>query len=110
MSGAIVDNETREDIKKKKKDSETNEMMFEDLTNRLKEYKDDPLKVEVGPMEAYYPTSKETGKKMKPSKGMLKDWIRKNAKVLSDMPGINVELDKNGRIVRATGPLEAKFN
>ena len=110
MSGAIVDNETREDIKKKKKDSETNEMMFEDLTNRLKEYKDDPLKVEVGPMEAYYPTSKETGKKMKPPKGMLKDWIRKNAKVLSDMPGINVELDKNGRIVRATGPLEAKFN
>ena len=110
MGGATVDNETREDIKKKKKDSETNEMMFKDLTNRLEEYKDDPLKVEVGPMEAYYPTSKETGKKMKPSKGMLKDWIRRNADVLNDMPGINVELDNNGRIVRATGPLEAKFN
>ena len=53
MGGATVDNETREDIKKKKKDSETNEMMFEDLTNRLEQYKDDPFKVEVGPAQAY---------------------------------------------------------
>ena len=110
MGGPTVDNETREDIKKKKKDSETNEMMFEDLTNRLEEYKDDPLKVEVGPMEAYYPTDKETGAKLSPPKGMLKDWIRRNAKVLSDMPGFNVKLDKNGRIISATGPLQAKFN
>ena len=110
MGGATVDNETREDVKQKKKDSETNEMMFEDLTNRLEEYRDDPLKVEVGPMEAYYPTSKETGKKMKPPKGMFRDWMRRNADVLSDMPGVNVELDKNGRIVRATGPLQAMFD
>lgn len=110
MSGPTVDNETREDIKKKKKDSETNEMMFEDLTNRLKEYKDDPLKVEVGPMEAYYPTDKETGAKLSPPKSMFKDWIRRNAEVLNDMPGFNVELDKNGRIIRATGPLQARFN
>jgi len=110
MGGAIVDNETREDIKKKKKDSETNEMMFEDLTNRLEEYKNDPLKVEVGPMEAYYPTDKETGAKLSPPKGMFKDWIRRNAEVLNDMPGFNVELDKNGRIIRATGPLQARFN
>ena len=110
MGGAVVDNETREDIKKKKKDSETNEMMFEDLTNRLEQYKDDPLKVEVGPMEAYYPTDKETGAKLSPPKGMLKDWIRRNADVLSDMPGVNVELDNNGRIVRATGPLQAIFD
>ena len=110
MGGATVDNETREDIKKKKRDSKTNEMMFEDLTNRLEQYKDDPLKVEVGPMEAYYPTSKETGKKMKPPKGMFRDWMRRNADVLSDMPGVNVELDNQGRIVRATGPLQAMFD
>ena len=110
MGGATVDGETREDIKKKKKDSETNEMMFEDLTNRLEEYKNDPLKVEVGPMEAYYPTDKETGAKLSPPKSMFKDWIRRNAEVLNDMPGFNVELDKNGRIVRATGPLQARFN
>ena len=110
MGGAVVDNETREDIKKKKKDSETNEMMFEDLTNRLEQYKDDPLKVEVGPMEAYYPTDKETGAKLSPPRGMFKDWIRRNAEVLSNMPGVNVELDNNGRIVRATGPLQAMFD
>ena len=110
MGGATVDNETREDIKKKKKDSETNEMMFEDLTNRLEEYKNDPLKVEVGPMEAYYPTDKETGAKLSPPKGMFKDWMRRNAEALSDMPGVRVELDKNGRIVKATGPLQAIYN
>ena len=110
MGGATVDNETREDIKKKKKDSETDEMMFEDLTNRLKEYKNDPLKVEVGPMEAYYPTDKETGAKLSPPKGMFKDWMRRNAEALSDMPGVRVELDKNGRIVKATGPLQAIYN
>ena len=110
MGGATVDNETREDIKKKKKDSETDEMMFEDLTNRLKEYKNDPLKVEVGPMVAYYLTDKETGAKLSPPKGMFKDWMRRNAEALSDMPGVRVELDKNGRIVKATGPLQAIYN
>jgi len=67
MGGATVDGETLEDLSKKKQDSKTNEMMFEDLTNRLEEYKDDPFKVEVGPAQAY-----EKGG----TKGMFREWLK----------------------------------
>jgi len=110
MGGATVDNETREDIKKKKKDSKTNEMMFDDLTNRLEEYKNDPFKVEVGPMEAYYPTSKKTGKKMKPPKGMMLDWILNNAEELNDKYGHGTVKIKDGKVTSFRGTAEGLYN
>jgi hypothetical protein len=70
MGGATVDNETREDIKKKKKDSETDEMMFDDLTNRLEEYKNDPYRVQILPQ----------GAKLKESD--FKNWLKSNEEQL----------------------------
>ena len=70
MGGATVDGETRTDLKNKEKASETNEMMFEDLTNRLEDYKNDPYRVQILPQ----------GAKLKNSD--YKDWLKKNAKQL----------------------------
>ena len=68
MSGPVVDNETREDLKNKEKASETNEMMFEDLKDRLEEYKNDPYKVQILPQGA------------KLTIGDFKDWKKSNEK------------------------------
>tara|TARA_R100001443_G_scaffold12347_4_gene21923 strand:- start:1192 stop:2805 length:1614 start_codon:yes stop_codon:yes gene_type:complete len=67
QAGATVEGETYEDLKNKEKASEANEMMFEDLTNRLEEYKNDPYKVQILPQ----------GAKLKNSD--YKDWLKKNA-------------------------------
>lgn len=70
MGGATVDGETREDLKNKEKASETDRMMFEDLNNRLEEYKNDPYKVDI----------LSQGEKL--TQGDYKDWLKKNAKQL----------------------------
>ena len=72
MGGATVDGETREDLKNKEKASETHEMMFEDLTNRLEERKNDPYRVQILPK----------GAKLKNSD--YKDWLKKNAPQLKE--------------------------
>ena len=70
MGGATVDGETRQDLKNKEKSSATDRMMFEDLTNRLKEYENDPYRVEV----------LSQGEKL--TQGDYKDWLKRNAKQL----------------------------
>ena len=68
MSGPVVDNETRKDLKNKEKASETNEMMFEDLKDRLEKYKNDPYRVTILPQGA------------KLTIGDFKDWKKSNEK------------------------------
>ena len=70
LTGPTVDNETLEDLNKKYNASRTDMMMFEDLTNRLKEYENDPYRVEV----------LSQGEKL--TQGDYKDWLKRNAKQL----------------------------
>ena len=70
QAGATVEGETYEDLKNKEKASETNKMMFEDLTNRLEDYKNDPFRVEVGPIDAYYKPGSKGGKYQ------MREWLK----------------------------------
>ena len=67
LTGATVDNETLQDLNRKYNASRTDMMMFEDLTNRLKEYENDPYRVEV----------LSQGETL--TQGDYKDWLKKNA-------------------------------
>ena len=99
-----------EELRQRGRDSETNQMMFNDLTGRLEEYKNDPFRVEVGPMDAYFPTSKKTGKKLKPPKGMMMDWILNNAEELNKKYGHGTVKIKNGKVTSFGGDAEGLYN
>ena len=70
LTGPTVDNETLQDLNKKYNASKTDMMMFEDLTNRLKEYENDPYRVEV----------LSQGEKL--TNADYKDWLKRNANQL----------------------------
>jgi hypothetical protein len=70
LTGATVDNETLQDLNRKYNASRTDMMMFEDLTNRLKEYENDPYRVEV----------LSQGEKL--TNADYKDWLKRNDKQL----------------------------
>ena len=70
LTGPTVDNETLQDLNKKYNASKTDMMMFEDLTNRLKEYENDPYRVEV----------LSQGEKL--TNADYKDWLKRNDKQL----------------------------
>ena len=107
MGGATVDGETLEDLSKKKQDSKTNEMMFEDLTNRLEEYKDDPFKVEVGPTDAYYRPGSKGGKYQ------MREWLKsmnpKQIKQLKDDGVLPYNYDHKKNYNFTKGTKLAKF-
>ena len=100
MGGAVVEGETYGDLKKKKRDSRNDEIMFNNLTSRLEDYKNDPFKVEVGPKEAY-----------KEKKGsMLRDWLLNNAKKLNEKYGQGTVTIKDGKVTGFKGPVEGLYN
>ena len=93
LTGPTVDNETLEDLNKKYNASRTDMTMFEDLTNRLKEYENDPYRVGV----------LSQGEKL--TRDDYTDWLKRNAPRLKEDGLLNYNWKPGNKVDRATKKL-----